>query len=103
MRCIYEHVGDSESVIDNIVPQISVEGRGCTVTMRHPALAPPIVAKVATEISPLSSHLVKPKIYPTTWWKKIISVSALGVATAICVLFELLEYHLLTLVCHILI
>ncbi|KAL9251226.1 Reticulon-like protein [Drosera capensis] len=37
------------------------------------------------------------------WRDKKISGGALGVATAIWILFELLEYHLLTLVCHILI
>ncbi|GLT34807.1 hypothetical protein SLA2020_093020 [Shorea laevis] len=37
------------------------------------------------------------------WRNKKISAGALGVATAIWVLFELLEYHLLTLVCHCLI
>ncbi|XP_028774800.1 reticulon-like protein B1 [Neltuma alba] len=37
------------------------------------------------------------------WRNKKISASALGVATAVWVLFELLEYHLLTLVCHFLI
>ncbi|XP_027110181.1 reticulon-like protein B2 [Coffea arabica] len=37
------------------------------------------------------------------WRDKKISASVLGVVTAIWVLFELLEYHLLTLVCHILI
>ncbi|KAE8694624.1 Reticulon-like protein B4 [Hibiscus syriacus] len=37
------------------------------------------------------------------WRNKKISAGALGVATAIWVLFELLEYHLLTLVCHLLI
>ncbi|KAL9264114.1 Reticulon-like protein [Drosera capensis] len=37
------------------------------------------------------------------WRDKKISAGAVAVATAIWVLFELLEYHLLTLVCHILI
>ncbi|OVA16932.1 Reticulon [Macleaya cordata] len=37
------------------------------------------------------------------WRNKKISASVLGVATAMWVLFELLEYHLLTLVCHCLI
>ncbi|GLT25462.1 hypothetical protein SLA2020_416750 [Shorea laevis] len=37
------------------------------------------------------------------WRNKKISAGVLGVATAIWVLFELLEYHLLTLVCHCLI
>ncbi|KAI9110025.1 hypothetical protein K1719_019066 [Acacia pycnantha] len=37
------------------------------------------------------------------WKNKKISASVLGTATAIWVFFELLEYHLLTLVCHILI
>ncbi|KAL9268164.1 Reticulon-like protein [Drosera capensis] len=36
------------------------------------------------------------------WRDKKISAGGVGVATAIWVLFELLEYHLLTLVCHIL-
>ncbi|OWM85270.1 reticulon-like protein B1 [Punica granatum] len=34
------------------------------------------------------------------WRNKKISAGALGVATALWILFELLEYHLLTLVCH---
>ncbi|KAE8717182.1 Reticulon-like protein B3 [Hibiscus syriacus] len=37
------------------------------------------------------------------WRNKKVSAGALGVATAIWVFFELLEYHLLTLVCHLLI
>lgn len=37
------------------------------------------------------------------WRNKKISASVLGVATGVWVLFELLEYHLLTLVCHLLI
>ncbi|QCD87818.1 Reticulon [Vigna unguiculata] len=37
------------------------------------------------------------------WRNKKISASVLGGATAAWVLFELLEYHFLTLVCHILI
>ncbi|KAL2527372.1 Reticulon-like protein B5 [Abeliophyllum distichum] len=37
------------------------------------------------------------------WRDKKISAGVLGLATTIWVFFELLEYHLLTLVCHILI
>ncbi|KAE9607694.1 hypothetical protein Lal_00046577 [Lupinus albus] len=37
------------------------------------------------------------------WRNKKISVTVIGVATAIWVLFELLEYHFLTLTCHLLI
>ncbi|GMH00468.1 hypothetical protein Nepgr_002307 [Nepenthes gracilis] len=37
------------------------------------------------------------------WRNKKVSGSVLGTATIIWVLFELLEYHLLTLICHILI
>ncbi|KAF7131829.1 hypothetical protein RHSIM_Rhsim09G0202400 [Rhododendron simsii] len=37
------------------------------------------------------------------WRDKKISGGVLGVATAVWVLFELVEYHLLTLVCHVLI
>lgn len=37
------------------------------------------------------------------WRNKKISGGVLGFATAIWVLFELVEYHLLTLVCHVLI
>ncbi|CAA7023077.1 unnamed protein product [Microthlaspi erraticum] len=37
------------------------------------------------------------------WRDKKLSAAVLGVATAIWVLFELVEYHLLSLVCHILI
>ncbi|KAJ7944982.1 Reticulon-like protein [Quillaja saponaria] len=37
------------------------------------------------------------------WRNKKISAGVLGGATAVWVLFELLEYHLLTLVCHLLI
>ena len=37
------------------------------------------------------------------WRNKKISAGVLGGATAAWVLFELIEYHLLTLVCHVLI
>lgn len=37
------------------------------------------------------------------WREKKVTAGVLGFATVIWVLFELLEYHLLTLVCHILI
>lgn len=37
------------------------------------------------------------------WRNKKISASFLGGVTGVWVFFELLEYHLLTLVCHILI
>ncbi|XP_031111701.1 reticulon-like protein B2 [Ipomoea triloba] len=37
------------------------------------------------------------------WRNKKISAGVLGGATAVWVLFELLDYHLLTLVCHVLI
>ncbi|KAM7467754.1 hypothetical protein LguiB_015316 [Lonicera macranthoides] len=37
------------------------------------------------------------------WRQKKITAGVLGVATSVWVLFEVLEYHLLTLVCHILI
>jgi hypothetical protein len=37
------------------------------------------------------------------WRNKKISAGVLGGATALWVFFELLEYHLITLVCHILI
>ncbi|GLT60637.1 hypothetical protein SLA2020_333950 [Shorea laevis] len=37
------------------------------------------------------------------WRNKKISAGVLGAATVVWVLFELIEYHLLTLVCHILV
>ncbi|KAI4372613.1 hypothetical protein MLD38_010822 [Melastoma candidum] len=37
------------------------------------------------------------------WRDKKVSAGALGVATVVWILFELVEYHLLTLVCHALI
>ncbi|EXC34329.1 Reticulon-like protein [Morus notabilis] len=37
------------------------------------------------------------------WRNKKVSAGVLGVATVIWILFELVEYHLLTLVCHLLI
>ena len=37
------------------------------------------------------------------WRNKRISGSVLGSGTALWVLFEMLDYHLITLVCHILI
>ncbi|GMN31847.1 hypothetical protein TIFTF001_003428 [Ficus carica] len=37
------------------------------------------------------------------WRNKKVSAGVLGVATAVWVLFELVEYHFLTLVCHLLI
>lgn len=37
------------------------------------------------------------------WRNKKISAGVLGGATVVYVLFELVQYHLLTLICHILI
>lgn len=37
------------------------------------------------------------------WRNQKISAAVLGGATALWVLFELLEYHLITLVCHMII
>ncbi|GMP70385.1 hypothetical protein CsSME_00029258 [Camellia sinensis var. sinensis] len=76
-----------------------------------------------TEKKPSSASVVKTKIYRLfgrekpvhkvlgggkpadvlLWRDKKISAMVLGSATAIWMLFELIEYHLLTLVCHILI
>ncbi|GAB2265138.1 Reticulon-like protein [Dionaea muscipula] len=123
-----EHAGDSESVIEEIVEKLhGHDASSSDSDSEKPVPAAPVVAEAVKEVPPPSSHLptppVKPKIYRLfgrqqplhvvlgggrpadilLWRKKKISAIALGVATAIWVLFELLEYHLLTLVCHILI
>lgn len=56
----------------------------------------------------ISNYALNLSVYATAadvflWRNKKISAGVLGGATAIWVLFELLEYHLLTLVCHCLI
>ncbi|KAH7849309.1 hypothetical protein Vadar_016045 [Vaccinium darrowii] len=86
---------------------------------QKPASSPPTVKPKTTP----SSSSMKDKIYRMfgrekpvhkvfgggkpadifLWRNKKISAGVLGGATAIWVLFDLLEYHLLTLVCHLLI
>lgn len=48
-----------------------------------------------------SFHVTAADIF--LWRNKKVSAGVLGVATVIWILFELVEYHLLTLVCHLLI
>ncbi|KAK4735516.1 hypothetical protein R3W88_009777 [Solanum pinnatisectum] len=54
---------------------------------------------------PLRRYIVQPKKHTADifLWRDKKIASVLGFATSLWVLFELLQYHLLTLVCHILI
>ncbi|KAG5565928.1 hypothetical protein RHGRI_001749 [Rhododendron griersonianum] len=110
-----------ESLMEKIAGKLNVDNLSSSDSdsAKKPASSPPSVKPKTT--SPTLS--MKAKIYRMfgrekpvqkvscgkkpadifLWRNKKISAGVLGAATAMWVLFELLEYHLLTLVCHLLI
>ncbi|XP_058209444.1 reticulon-like protein B1 isoform X1 [Rhododendron vialii] len=110
-----------ESLMDKIADKLNVDDSSSSDSdsAKKPASSPPSVKPKATP----STSSMKAKIYRMfgrekpvhkvfgggkpadifLWRNKKISAGVLGAATALWVLFELLEYHLLTLVCHLLI
>ncbi|GMH08941.1 hypothetical protein Nepgr_010781 [Nepenthes gracilis] len=92
-----EHAGESESPIESVTNKIAekLHGHGSSSSSDSDDenLEQP-VHKVLGGGKPANILL---------WRNKKISAGVLSVATIIWILFELLEYHLLTLVCHILI
>ncbi|KAA8539986.1 hypothetical protein F0562_026678 [Nyssa sinensis] len=105
-----DHAGERESAVESVIDKITEKFHG------HDSSS-------SDSDNEKSSSFVKAKIYRLfgreqpvhkvlgggkpadvfLWRDKKISAGVLGFATAIWVLFELFEYHLLTLVCHILI
>ncbi|GAB2293992.1 Reticulon-like protein [Dionaea muscipula] len=123
-----EHAGESEPVVESVMDKIAEKLHGHDASSSDSddeKPPPPSVAAVPfpPPSTPLPHPRAKPKIYRLfgreqpvhvvlgggkpadilLWRNTKISAGALGVATAIWILFELLEYHLLALVCHILI
>ncbi|KAF5732398.1 VIRB2-interacting protein 2 [Tripterygium wilfordii] len=109
-----EHPGEQEKVAESLMEKISEKIHG------HDSSSS---SSDSDDDKPLPADSVKAKIYRLfgrdkpvhevlgggkpadvfLWRNKKISASVLGGATALWVLFELLEYHLITLVCHVLI
>ncbi|KAF5731206.1 reticulon-like protein B2 [Tripterygium wilfordii] len=109
-----EHPGENEKVAESLMEKISEKIHG------HDSSSS---SSDSDDDKPLPADSVKAKIYRLfgrekpvhkvfgggkpadvfLWRNKKISASVLGGATALWVLFELLEYHLITLVCHVLI
>lgn len=109
-----DHAGEHESVVESMMDKISETFKGHDSSSSDSDdgkdnKSP--VASVKSKIyrlfgreKPVHKVLGGGKTADIFLWRdKKVSASVLGVATAIWVFFELLEYHLLTLVCHILI
>ncbi|KAK4741224.1 hypothetical protein SAY87_024812 [Trapa incisa] len=95
----------SESVIEKIVEKIHDHDDSSSSDSDDEKLAPlEMKAKIYRLFGrerPVHQVLGGGKPADVLMWRnKKISAGALGVATTIWILFELLEYHLLTLVCH---
>ncbi|CAN1264315.1 Reticulon-like protein B3 [Linum perenne] len=106
-----EDVGHHDSLVDKITEKI---------TGHHDGSSSSSSSSDSDDDKPSKLEAVKSKIYRIfgrdkpvhkvfgggkpadvlLWRNKKISGAVVGVATAIWVLFELLEYHLITLVCH---
>lgn len=126
-----EHVGEEPSLIEKITEKFhhhdsssSSDGeKSPKKPATPPAAAIPSPSSPPPAVIPATSPSVKSKIYRLfgrerplhkvlgggkpadvfLWRNKKISASVLGVATVIWILFECLEYHLLSLICHLLI
>ncbi|XP_072967163.1 reticulon-like protein B4 [Typha angustifolia] len=112
-----EHKEESESVVESVVDKITEKFHG------HDSSSSSDSDDDKSESITSATSDIKAKIFRLfgrekpvhtvlgggkpadvfLWRNKKISAGVLGGATAIWVLFELLEYHLLTLVCHCLI
>ncbi|KAK9147366.1 hypothetical protein Scep_006123 [Stephania cephalantha] len=108
-----EHVEDSgsksESFIEKIAEKIHGDGSSSSSDSDNEKPSSPSALKSAVyrlfgRQKPVHKVLGGGKPADVFLWRnKKISAGVLGGATAVWVLFELLEYHLLTLACHILI
>lgn len=106
-----DQVGESESLMEKITDKIHHDSSSSSDSDddHKPSSAPADSAKskiyrLFGREKPVHKVLGGGKPADVFLWKnKKISAGVLGAATAVWILFELLEYHLLTLVCHILI
>ncbi|KAF8369381.1 hypothetical protein HHK36_032349 [Tetracentron sinense] len=102
-----EHGEDSGSVVEKITEKFHGHGSSSSSDSDNEKAPPSMKAKIYRIFGrekPVHKILGGGKPADVFLWRnKKISAGALGGATAMWVLFELLEYHLLTLVCHCLI
>ncbi|KAI5657798.1 hypothetical protein M9H77_26591 [Catharanthus roseus] len=108
-----DHAGEHESVAESVMDKITETFKGHDSSSDsdnekdHKSPAAAVKAKIYRLFGrekPVHKVLGGGKPADVFLWRdKKVSAGVLGVATAIWVLFELLEYHLLTLVCHVLI
>ncbi|XP_024027548.1 reticulon-like protein B5 [Morus notabilis] len=104
-----EHAGEPESLIEKIADKI--HGHDSSSSSDSDDDKPSKVEEVQAKIfrlfgreKPIHKVLGGGKPADVFLWRnKKLSAGVLGGATILWVLFELLEYHLITLVCHILI
>ncbi|KAI6672393.1 hypothetical protein NL676_000299 [Syzygium grande] len=112
-RSMADHAGDSEpSLMEKMAEKIhGPEFSSSSSSSDSDDDKPPTVGSVKSRVWRLFGrevpvHKVLGGGKPADiflWRDKKVSAGLLGVATAIWILFELMEYHLITLVCHILI
>ncbi|XP_021909232.1 reticulon-like protein B1 [Carica papaya] len=109
-----EHAGEHESAAESLMEKISEKIRGhdsSSSSSDSDDDKPSPIEAVKSKIfrlfgreKPVHKVMGGGKVADIILWRnKKISAGVLGGATALWVLFELLEYHLITLVCHILI
>ncbi|CAI0546429.1 unnamed protein product [Linum tenue] len=107
-----DHVGDHDSLVDKITEKIhghdgssSSSSSSDSDDDRKPSKVDSVKSKIYRLFGrdkPVHKVLGGGKPADVLLWRnKKISGAVLGVATVIWVLFELLEYHLITLVCHL--
>ncbi|XP_045791104.1 reticulon-like protein B5 [Trifolium pratense] len=98
-----------DSLLEKITEKLHFDDSSSDSSDSHSDTDKPVVESVKEKVfrlfgreKPVHSVLGGGKPADVFLWKnKKISAGALGVATAIWVFFELLEYHFLTLICHI--
>ncbi|KAJ8752813.1 hypothetical protein K2173_008548 [Erythroxylum novogranatense] len=104
-----EHEPAAESLVDKIKEKINDHGHDSSSSDSDEEKLPNVVESVKSKVYRLFGrekpvHEVLGGGKPANvflWRNKKISASVLGGATLVWILFELLEYHLITLVCHI--
>ncbi|XP_060211924.1 reticulon-like protein B2 isoform X2 [Lycium barbarum] len=106
-----DHAGDNDSFVDSVMENKLHGAHDSSSEDEKKVKQSPVVDAVKAKIyrlfgreRPLHKVLGGGKPADIFLWRdKKVTVGVLGFATVIWALFELLEYHLLTLVCHILI
>ncbi|XP_059667137.1 reticulon-like protein B2 [Cornus florida] len=105
-----DHAGEPESVVESVMEKITdtFHGHDSSSDSDNEKKSSPVssikakIYRLFGRETPMHKVLGGGKPADILLWRdKKVTAGVLGVATGIWILFELLEYHLLTLVCHI--